>query len=69
MTTMTMMRMMTKPKEILAQLHLSEEDDLFITPTPDGIRLTPYDPENEAAMAAFERTRRTHCNALRELAQ
>lgn len=59
----------TLPKEILAQLNLSEGDDLFIIPTPDGIRITPYDPEFEAAMAAFERTRRKYRNALRELAQ
>lgn len=59
----------TLPKEILAQLNLSEGDDLFITTTPDGIRITPFDPEFEAAMAAFERTRRKYRNALRELAQ
>lgn len=59
----------TLPKEVLAQLNLSEGDDLIITTTPDGLRITPYDPEFEVAMTAFERTRRKYRNALRELAQ
>jgi hypothetical protein len=38
------------------------------TATPDGVNLTPYDPDFDDAMAAFERTRAKYRNALRELA-
>ncbi len=32
------------PKEILAQLKLEKGDTVFITESPDGYRITPYDP-------------------------
>lgn len=57
------------PKEIQENLHLTEGDTLFASLSPDGLRLTPYDPEFEAAMKAFERTRRKYRNALKELAK
>lgn len=59
----------TFPKEIVSKLNLAEGDTLFVTETHDGICLTPYDPDFEAAMQAFEITRKKYRNALRELAQ
>jgi putative addiction module antidote len=32
------------PKEVLARLKLEKGDSLFVTETPDGMALTPYDP-------------------------
>ena len=57
------------PKEMLEILHLSEGDQVFADVTPDGLQLTPYDPEFEAAMQAFSRTRKKYRNALRQLAK
>lgn len=57
------------PKEIAEQLHVGEGDLLHVIPDADGARLTPYDPGFEAAMEAFEHTRRKYRNALRALAK
>ncbi len=32
------------PKEVLARLKLEKGDTVFVTETPEGIALTPYDP-------------------------
>ncbi|MEW5847698.1 MAG: AbrB/MazE/SpoVT family DNA-binding domain-containing protein [Myxococcota bacterium] len=32
------------PKEIVAKLQVEKGDTLFVTETPDGLRLTPHDP-------------------------
>jgi putative addiction module antidote len=32
------------PKELLALLKVEKGDTLFVTNTPDGVALTPYDP-------------------------
>ncbi len=57
------------PKEILEALHLSEGDQVFADTTPDGLQLTPYDPDFEATMQAFSRTRKKYRNALCQLAK
>lgn len=58
------------PKELSDQLHVKEGDTLHAIVDPEGgVRLTPFDPQFEAAMAAFERTRRQYRNALKELAK
>ena len=57
------------PKELLQKLNIQEGDKIYLTETPDGVRITPYDPEFEAAMQAFEKTRKNYRNALRELAK
>ena len=33
------------PKELLARLRVDKGDELYVLETPDGIRLTNYDPE------------------------
>ena len=35
------------PKEVLARLKLEKGDSLYLTDTPHGLALTPYDPEIE----------------------
>ena len=57
------------PKEILEKLRIKEGEQVFATDLPNGLRLTPYQPDFESAMKAFERTRRKYRNALRELAK
>ena len=32
------------PKEVLARLKLEKGDTVFLTDSPEGLRITPYDP-------------------------
>jgi putative addiction module antidote len=57
------------PKEILAHLKVQKGDSLFISETPDGIKLTPYDQEFAEEMEAGRRIMRKHRDVLRKLAQ
>lgn len=57
------------PKDILDALHLTEGDQIYARVNSDGVHLTPYDPDFDAAMEAFSRTRRKYRNALRKLAK
>ena len=57
------------PKETLDSLHLTEGDEVFIETNQNGISLSPFDPEFETAMDAFDRTRKKYRNAFRELAK
>jgi putative addiction module antidote len=58
----------TFPKEVLQQLKVEEGDTLYVTETPDGIKLTAYDPNFAKAMEAYRKVSRKYKNALRELA-
>lgn len=40
------------PKDVLAKLKLEKGDSIFITETPDGYAITPYDPAVEAQLQA-----------------
>ena len=57
------------PKELLAKLRLDKCDELYAIETPDGIRLTTYDPEFAAKMEVEERTMRDRRDLLRKLAE
>ena len=57
------------PREILDEMHVQNGDELLVVKTDQGIMLTPYNPDFEEAMVAFERGRRKYRNALRELAK
>ena len=57
------------PKEATDQLHVADGDTLHLVADQHGLHLTPYDPNFEAAMKAFEQTRRKYRNALRALAK
>lgn len=57
------------PRGTLDELKVSEGDTLHIVQTPDGIRLTPYDPNFGEALDAARDYMRRHRDALRELAK
>ena len=57
------------PKEALARMKLAKGDTHYITETPDGYRLTPYNPEFESQMTAARKTMKKRRAALRELAK
>lgn len=57
------------PKELLARLRVDKGDELYVLETPDGIRLTNYDPEFAAQIEVAERIMREDRDVLRKLAQ
>ncbi len=57
------------PKELLAKLRLDKGDELYALETPDGIRLTTYDPVFAAQMDVAEKIMREDRELLRKLAQ
>ncbi len=57
------------PKELLARLRLDKGDELYALETPDGIRLTTYDPDFAAKMEVAELIMREDRELLRMLAQ
>ncbi len=57
------------PKRLIEELGVKEGDRIFWVRTPDGIKLTPYDPDFEAVMESNRDYMRRHRNALRQLAK
>lgn len=57
------------PKELLAEMHLEKGDTLYATNSPDGVRLTPFNPEFEKQMDAARKIMKGRRNVLRELAK
>ncbi len=57
------------PKDLLEKLRVSRGDELMVLETPDGIRLTPYEPEFAEQMEVAERIMRRRRNLLQKLAQ
>jgi putative addiction module antidote len=56
-------------KEVLARLKLDKGDTVYLTESPDGYRLTPYNPEFEAQMTVARKVMKKRRAALRELAR
>jgi putative addiction module antidote len=57
------------PKEALEKLRVSKGDVIYLTETPDGFRLTPYDSEFERQMTVAKEVMKKRRNVLRELAK
>lgn len=57
------------PKEILARLRVAKGDTLFITESPDGVMLTPYDPEVAKQVDAGREFMHEFRDTFRELAK
>lgn len=57
------------PKEVAAKLRVHEGDELFVTDTPNGVELSPYDPEFEADIELARDIMRRRRAVLRELAK
>ena len=57
------------PKELLARLRLEKGDSLYVTETPDGIKLMPYDPSFDEQMQVAEDIMREDRDVLRQLAK
>lgn len=57
------------PKEALARLNVQKGDSLYITDTPRGIRITPFDEEFAAQMEAAREVMRENRDVLEKLAE
>jgi putative addiction module antidote len=57
------------PQEALVALRVHLHDTIFLTESPDGCRLTPYDPTFKRQMEIAEGVMRRDRNMLRELAK
>lgn len=60
---------LTIPKDMLERQRLADGDRVHIIETEGGLLITPFDPDFEDAMDAYEEGAKTYRNALRELAQ
>jgi putative addiction module antidote len=56
-------------KDVLSHLKVQKGDTLYISETPDGIKLSPYDPEFAEEMEAGRKVMRKHRDVLRKLAE
>jgi len=57
------------PKDVLARLNLQLGDTIFLTDSPDGYRITPYDPVFERQFATAKAIMKNDRSILRELAK
>lgn len=57
------------PKEVLARLKLEKGDTVFMTETPDGCALTPYDPSLEEQLEAGRDFMREFRDTFHQLAK
>lgn len=57
------------PKELLTRLRISKGDALYATELPDGIKLSPFNPELAGQMEVAEKIMREDRNVLRKLAE
>ncbi|HVJ06411.1 MAG TPA: hypothetical protein VM578_12120 [Candidatus Saccharimonadales bacterium] len=56
-------------KEVMARLHVKRGDSLYLTESPGGYRLTPYDPDFERQMKLAEEIMHDDREVLRALSK
>lgn len=56
-------------KALLQELEVEDGDTLYLVRTPDGIRLSSYDPDFAEAVSAGREYMDEHRDAFRELAK
>lgn len=56
------------PKQLMENLHVKVGESLYVVENPNGVTLTPYDPDFEKIMDAYNGFSQQYRNALRELA-
>lgn len=57
------------PKEAAAHLKIDKGDVVYLTESPEGYRISPYDPAFEQQMASAEQIMKKRRNVLRALAK
>jgi putative addiction module antidote len=57
------------PKEVLNRLHVEKGDIVYITDSPEGVRLSAYSDEFAQKLEAFEHVMRENRDVLKKLAE
>ncbi|MGA9658709.1 MAG: AbrB/MazE/SpoVT family DNA-binding domain-containing protein [Asticcacaulis sp.] len=57
------------PRDLLARLKLDKGDTVFLTETPEGYSLTPYDPAFAVQMQQARLLMKKRRDAIRELSR
>ena len=57
------------PREVLARLKLEKGDTVYVTDTPDGFALTPFDPSFEEQLELGREFMREYRDTFRALAK
>lgn len=57
------------PKEVLAKLRLSKGETVYLTETPEGFMVTPYDEQFAKQMETAEKIMREDRDVLKALAK
>ena len=57
------------PKEMASEMNIEDGDTLFVTKTPSGYEISPYDPSFAQKMEIARRGMKKYRNALIELAK
>lgn len=57
------------PRDVLAKLRVERGDTLYLTESPDGMRITPHDPAFGDQMKAARTIMKKRRAVLRELAK
>ncbi|MGP8258473.1 MAG: AbrB/MazE/SpoVT family DNA-binding domain-containing protein [Acidobacteriaceae bacterium] len=57
------------PREILNRLHVEKGDTVYLTESPDGIRITPYDAAFARKIGILEQVMRENRDVLKKLAE
>lgn len=57
------------PRDLLTRLKLDKGDAIYVTETPDGYRLSPYDPAFAEQMQTARDLMKQRRNAVHELSK
>ncbi|MFM2274483.1 MAG: hypothetical protein RL211_355 [Pseudomonadota bacterium] len=57
------------PKEVLAKLRVGKGDEIYLTETPDGLRISNHNPEFAAQIAIAKDVMKERRAVLHELAK
>ena len=57
------------PRDLLTRLKLDKGDAVYVTETPDGYRLSPYDPAFAEQMQTARELMKKRRNAVHELSK
>ena len=57
------------PSEVLEKLRSKDGDELFVSESPNGVELSPYDPELEKQLSVAEEVMRENRDVLRKLSK
>jgi putative addiction module antidote len=57
------------PKEVLNRLHVEKGDMLYLTDSPGGVQLTPYNASLAGKLDVFQQVMRENRDVLKKLAE